>query len=81
LPSAGNRAEKAERLKDARGKGLEGEIIDLTSKMERRKMIRSLFSRKLGIHIVEHFWRKLGRSKNPSADDPESSSLRSEKPG
>jgi len=34
------------------------EIIDLASKMEKRKMIRSVFPRKLGINLVEYFWRK-----------------------
>jgi HD-GYP domain-containing protein (c-di-GMP phosphodiesterase class II) len=49
---------RVELLRDARGESVQGEIIDLSSEMERRKIVRSVFPRELGINIIEYFWRK-----------------------
>jgi len=49
---------QVELLRDARGKSLEGEMIDLASGGDGRKIARSVFPRQLGINIIEYLWRR-----------------------
>jgi len=49
---------RVELLRDAKGENMGGEIVDLASAMEKRKIVRSVFPRELGINIIEYLWRK-----------------------
>jgi hypothetical protein len=49
---------RVELLRDAQGRSLEGEVVDLALGTEERRIVRSVFPRELGINIIEYFWRK-----------------------
>ncbi|MDH7500522.1 MAG: HD-GYP domain-containing protein, partial [candidate division NC10 bacterium] len=49
---------QVELLRDAAGKSLEGERIDLASGGGGRRIVRSVFPRQLGINIIEYLWRR-----------------------
>jgi len=49
---------RVELLRDAQGRSLEGEVVDLALGTAERRIVRSVFPRELGINIIEYFWRK-----------------------
>ena len=49
---------QVELLRDAKGRTLEGEIIDLAAEGEERRIVRSVFPRELGINIIEYLWKR-----------------------
>jgi len=49
---------QVELLRGAGGKRIEGEVINLASGGEGRRIVRSVFPRELGINIIEYLWRQ-----------------------
>jgi HD-GYP domain-containing protein (c-di-GMP phosphodiesterase class II) len=48
---------QVEILRNGEGRKAEGEIVDLTSENQGRRIVRSVFPRELGINIIEYLWR------------------------
>jgi len=49
---------QVELVRDSKGNPIEGEVVDLAREGERRRIVRSVFPRELGINIVEYLWRR-----------------------